>query len=775
MLLDESLFDEAMYTNISSSPYDLNIMKSKMDEKSGRDWTYVKSFKFKDDAIERANRMIANGDAYVAQVYSWLDEDHGEIYFKKADDGKVIDKSVQKVDCKTHGPELRTKSDKVIIKPIKEGKEMKKCVICKCTFEGHGNNAEPVKKGVCCDACNNDVVIPFRIKQMFGRNKLTESNYGSYTETLNKIVAEYIRLFPYNNLNSPYETERAYVKGLKDEFSTLQYVQEHIADIEQDIDTIPEAQTFLSLLKEMERILDNEMPPKPAYMESAEGDQMMQDMIDDKNANFEKDKETTREVRKELAKQGIATDTAGRPVNEGMFDNSVRYKGYDIEYNFYNEGEYTVQYQGDDIWFKSMEEAQTFIDELLLSRRNEIFNAIEAMEARHDPSEREDLEELKQELEDVELLIGIENIEEDYAVLPNEDAECSCGNMTHLDGFYPCNAEGTEIEPTEEAGWNGLYVCARCGKIYRIEETNECLTEEAPTTGEETGKDALGFDTYKYGKYTIVHFPVDYNINNENVHIESYLIQSPVVLSNSNYHLPLRAENEQGEEINFNTLEDAKAWIDKYDGKFKLQVKYGDEIHAVIKDEFKQIEESLTEDVAAVSLTNEQANENNGLSTILNMLIKDEFDAIQGYNDAIVNFETEGRGDLVQVLKDIVNEENLHVGQLEVLLEQVNGAANSIDQGKAEAETQLTDTQVLESLNKKDLSAYSKALVDAYTDEEIQKLLQELRTYGRQDLYNKAMDLKQNGSDNSWKYVAKEISNIIYNEVNEDPEEGMHY
>jgi hypothetical protein len=40
---------------------------------------------------------------------------------------------------------------------------------------------------------------------------------------------------------------------------------------------------------------------------------------------------------------------------------------------------------------------------------------------------------------------------------------CVCGNMPVADGFYPCDREGTKIEPT--AGWNGLYVCARCGRI----------------------------------------------------------------------------------------------------------------------------------------------------------------------------------------------------------------------------------------------------------------------------------------------------------------------
>ena len=35
---------------------------------------------------------------------------------------------------------------------------MKKCVLCDKEFEGHGNNAEPLSKGICCDACNIRVI-----------------------------------------------------------------------------------------------------------------------------------------------------------------------------------------------------------------------------------------------------------------------------------------------------------------------------------------------------------------------------------------------------------------------------------------------------------------------------------------------------------------------------------------------------------------------------------------------------------------------------------------
>ena len=44
-----------------------------------------------------------------------------------------------------------------------------KCCICKKEIEvkgtwNKGNNANPVKDGRCCDKCDNEIVIPFRIK-----------------------------------------------------------------------------------------------------------------------------------------------------------------------------------------------------------------------------------------------------------------------------------------------------------------------------------------------------------------------------------------------------------------------------------------------------------------------------------------------------------------------------------------------------------------------------------------------------------------------------------
>jgi len=43
--------------------------------------------------------------------------------------------------------------------------ETKKCSICGKDFKEYGNNAQPVNNGICCDYCNENVVIPTRIYQ----------------------------------------------------------------------------------------------------------------------------------------------------------------------------------------------------------------------------------------------------------------------------------------------------------------------------------------------------------------------------------------------------------------------------------------------------------------------------------------------------------------------------------------------------------------------------------------------------------------------------------
>lgn len=64
--------------------------------------------------------------------------------------------------------------------PEQIAEEKERCVICGKIIDNHGNNAEPVKHGKCCDKCNMSVVIPERMKAVKKLDKYKEFQlYGT--------------------------------------------------------------------------------------------------------------------------------------------------------------------------------------------------------------------------------------------------------------------------------------------------------------------------------------------------------------------------------------------------------------------------------------------------------------------------------------------------------------------------------------------------------------------------------------------------------------------
>ena len=84
-----------------------------------------------------------------------------------------------------------------------------------------------------------------------------------------------------------------------------------------------------------------------------------------------------------------------------------------------------------------------------------------------------------------------------------------------------------------------------------------------------------------------------------------------------------------------------------------------------------------------------------GIADSLIHLINDEWEAIQGYNNfrsMIQSLKQDGYADyekMLNVIDEIVNEENLHVGQLQELLKHVSPNTDSINAGQEEAQQQL--------------------------------------------------------------------------------------
>lgn len=87
-----------------------------------------------------------------------------------------------------------------------------------------------------------------------------------------------------------------------------------------------------------------------------------------------------------------------------------------------------------------------------------------------------------------------------------------------------------------------------------------------------------------------------------------------------------------------------------------------------------------------------------GISSMLNSLIKDELEAIDGYNGAVStlqSLENPSKYDgIIKILSDISGEENIHIGQLQEALKTVNEQAELIATGEEEAKEQLSDSSV---------------------------------------------------------------------------------
>ena len=71
-----------------------------------------------------------------------------------------------------------------------------------------------------------------------------------------------------------------------------------------------------------------------------------------------------------------------------------------------------------------------------------------------------------------------------YKTFEGENFYCKCGNQPHGDGYFPCDKDGNNVEPTPEWGEFPLYVCAGCREIYLFKkEGNEEKTMNKQVNG----------------------------------------------------------------------------------------------------------------------------------------------------------------------------------------------------------------------------------------------------------------------------------------------------
>lgn len=108
-------------------------------------------------------------------------------------------------------------------------------------------------------------------------------------------------------------------------------------------------------------------------------------------------------------------------------------------------------------------------------------------------------------------------------------------------------------------------------------------------------------------------------------------------------------------------------------------------------DDFSEyIDEHSAEDV----LPGPAAGTDTGVAGELIALINDEWEAIEGYNNAIATLRATADQnpfylDAIKVLEEISAEENVHVGQLQEVLKHISPNAAEIHKGTKEAKSQL--------------------------------------------------------------------------------------
>lgn len=128
-----------------------------------------------------------------------------------------------------------------------------------------------------------------------------------------------------------------------------------------------------------------------------------------------------------------------------------------------------------------------------------------------------------------------------------------------------------------------------------------------------------------------------------------------------------------------------------FDDSMDLDISPSVEVDDEFDDDFSEYEDShATRDV----LEGPKEGADTGVAGELIRLINDEWEAIEGYNNAIATLrslisENPVYENAIKVLEEIVSEENTHVGQLQEVLKQISPNVNEIDEGEKEARQQM--------------------------------------------------------------------------------------
>ena len=131
------------------------------------------------------------------------------------------------------------------------------------------------------------------------------------------------------------------------------------------------------------------------------------------------------------------------------------------------------------------------------------------------------------------------------------------------------------------------------------------------------------------------------------------------------------------------------------------------------EDLFDELPDAVPEEPIEISTEPESLEEptvqeqNNAVATMLIDAINGEWETIDLYNNIIINLDGTRDADIIAVIQDIVDEENIHVGQLQRALAMVSPQTDKIADGEKEAEKQLAEPGASEASEEPALESFT--------------------------------------------------------------------
>lgn len=157
-------------------------------------------------------------------------------------------------------------------------------------------------------------------------------------------------------------------------------------------------------------------------------------------------------------------------------------------------------------------------------------------------------------------------------------------------------------------------------------------------------------------------------------------------------------EDENGDKVDVQILNIKEIKDDEDEKKESFKIKTSkyvldESLFDDFADEETVVDSPKGETVLTVNVADEEETPapgaDTGIAALLIKAINDEWATIDEYNSIIATMSEEGKGEMVPVIQDIVAEENVHVGQLQTLLQTISPNVAKVAEGEAEAAEQL--------------------------------------------------------------------------------------